>query len=138
MKLRSILAVVAGYVALVVIFFTLVILMGQFWPALKEAAGIFAAQGRYDVFDMSMLVVFQCTWLVANGTAGLVTRLISKRQAEVWCLAALLFAYFAYNHLWAVWDQLPVWYNLLVVVLVVPMVLVGSRAAQLIGGRRQI
>ena len=136
MRLRSILAVVAGYVAWVVAFWVPIILMTLVWPSLREAGRISIAQGRYDVFDTTMLVVFQLTWPVANGAAGLVTRLISKRQMEVWCLAMLLLAYFAYNHLWALWDQLPVWYNLLVVVLVVPMVLIGSMAAQLVRGRR--
>lgn len=136
MKLRSILAVVAGYVAWVVAFLLPIMLMTLVWTSLREAARISMAQGRYDVFDTSMLVAFQLTWPIANGAAGLVTRLISQRQIEVWCLATLLLAYFAYNHLWALWDQMPVWYNLLVVVLVVPMVLIGSMAAQLISGHR--
>lgn len=136
MKLRSILAVVAGYVAWVVAFFVPIMLVAFFWPSLREAVRISVAQGRYDVFDTSMLVAFQLIWPIANGAAGLVTRLISKRQVEVWCLTALLLAYFAYNHFWVLWDQLPVWYNLLVVVQVVPMILVGSMAAQFIDRHR--
>lgn len=138
MKRRPILSVVAGYAACIATFWILVILMGFVWPSLRDAGRLSATQGRYDVFDTSMLVAFQLTWPVANGVAGLVTRVISKRQMEVWCLAALLLAQFAYNHLWRIWDQMPVWYNLLVVVLVVPMVLVGSMVAQLIGRRRTI
>jgi hypothetical protein len=56
--------------------------------------------------------------------------LTSKRQLEVRWLAVLLLAYFAYNHLWALWGVMPNWYNLLIMVPVVPMVLVGGALAQ--------
>jgi hypothetical protein len=138
MKLRPILAVVAGYAAWVVGFWVPNILLALVWPALREVAAIWSEQGRYDVFDTSMLIAFQFTWPIANAAAGFVTRLISRRQLEVWCIAALLFAYFAFNHLYALWDQMPAWYNVIVVIPVVPMVIVGSLAAQFVGRRRAL
>jgi hypothetical protein len=124
--LRSILAVVAGNVVWMIAFWVPVILLIFAWPALRDAGRIFNETGRYDVFATAMLVAFQLIWPLANGAAGFVTRLISQRQIEVWCLAALLLAYFAYNHFGPLWNVLPDWYNLLVVPLVVPAVLLGS------------
>ncbi len=51
-------------------------------------------------------------------------------------MCGILFAYFAYNHLWALWDDLPLWYNLLVVVLVVPFFLGGGLVAERIRAGR--
>jgi len=129
--LRPILAVVAGYVAWMVAFWIPMVLMTLVWPALQAAAQTYFEQGHYDVFDTPMLISFQLVWPIANATAGFVTRLIARRQREVWWLALLLFAYFAYNHLWALWYELPTWYNVIVIIPVVPMVLVGGR----LGGR---
>jgi len=136
MKLRSILAVVAGYVAWAAGFWLPAIALASAWPELRELATLTFEEGRYDVFVTPMLVSFQVIWVIANSSAGLVARLIAKRRLEVWVVAALLFAYFAYNHLWALWNVMPDWYNVLVVVLVVPEVLLGNRIAELFSARR--
>ena len=136
MKLRPIFAVVAGYLAWAAGFWVPAFALALAWPELRPLAQLAFEEGRYDVFETPMLVSFQVIWIVANGAAGFVARLIAKRRLEVWVLAALLFAYFAYNHLWALWNVMPDWYNVLVVVLVVPGVLLGSRVAEAIGARR--
>jgi hypothetical protein len=133
--LRFVLALAASCVAWVVAFWIPIIAMTFFWPALRATGQAFWEQGRYDIFDTSMLVAFQLVWPVANAAAGLVARLIGKRQLEVY-VAGLLFAYFAYNHLWALWGEMPDWYNVLVVIPVVPAVLVGGLIGQRIMRRR--
>ncbi len=126
---------VAGLVVWAVTFPVLAVLEAQFWPALTEATRTYFETQSYAVFNTAMLASFQAMWPVTNAAAGLVTGLIAKRRAEVWLLCAILFAYFAYNHLWALWDDLPLWYNLLVVPLVVPFVLGGGVVAQLLRAR---
>jgi hypothetical protein len=66
-----------------------------------------------------------------------VTALISKRKTEVLILMGILVAWFAYNHFWAKWDQFPVWYNVLVVVFVAPMVVVGGMIPELVRSQRK-
>jgi Ca2+/H+ antiporter len=132
-RLRSILAVVAGYLAWVAGFWVPAIALASVWP---ELAPLAFEDGRYDVFETPMLMSFQLIWVLANSAAGFVTRLVAKSRIEVWVAAALLFAYFAYNHFWVVWNVMPDWYNVLVVVLAVPGVLIGSRVAEAIGARR--
>lgn len=130
MKLRPVLSVLAGYVTLLVAFWIPAFLLASMWPAMREAARLTMEQGRYDVYDTSMLVAFQFVWAFANAAAGFVTRRIARRQGELWCLAVLLFAYYAYNHWWRLWNVMPDWYNLLLVVLVVPTVLIGGVLAR--------
>jgi hypothetical protein len=130
MKLRSILGVVAGGLVWMVMMPLLIILLTFVWPSLDSAVRLYMETSRFQVFDTSMLVAFQFLWPVTNGLAGLVTSLISKQQAAVSFLAAILVVYFAYNHLWVYWNDFPVWYNVLVVILVVPAVILGGMASR--------
>ena len=138
MKVRSVIAILAGGLVWMFTFPLLVGLMTTVWPSLREAVQVFRNTGRFNVFgSTSMLIAFQVLWLLTNGTAGLVTALISKRKTEVLILMGILVAWFAYNHFWAEWDQFPVWYNLLVVVFVAPMVVVGGMIPELVRSQRK-
>jgi hypothetical protein len=61
-----------------------------------------------------------------NGAAGFATQWVGRSQRLVWIGAGVLFAYFAYNHWWSLWGVMPDWYNVLVVIPVVPLVWLGS------------
>ena len=138
MKVRSVIAILAGGLVWMFTFPLLVGLMTTVWPSLREAVQVFRNTGRFNVFgSTSMLVAFQVLWLLTNGTAGLVTALISKRKTEGLILMGILVAWFAYNHFWAKWDQFPVWYNVLVVVFVAPMVVVGGMIPELVRSQRK-
>src|SRR5580765_3067468 len=138
MKVRSVIAILAGGLVWMFTFPLLVGLMTTVWPSLREAVQLFRNTGRFNVFgSTSMLIAFQVLWLLTNGTAGLVTALISKRKTEVLILMGILVAWFAYNHFWAKWDQFPVWYNVLVVVFVAPMVVVGGMIPELVRSQRK-
>ena len=138
MKVRSVIAILAGGLVWMFTFPLLVGLMTTVWPSLREAVQVFRNTGRFNVFGItSMLIAFQVLWLLTNGTAGLVTALISKRKTEVLILMGILVAWFAYNHFWAKWDQFPVWYNVLVVVFVAPMVVVGGMIPELVRSQRK-
>lgn len=137
MKIRPIAAVVAAGLVWAVTMPALVLLLAFAWPSLYEAVRIYQQTRGFDMFDTNMLVAFQFLWPVTNVLAGLVTVLISRRQLEVRVVAVLLTVYFALNHWWAYWFDFPVWYNVIVVLLVAPMVLLGGRLPGLAGrGRR--
>lgn len=138
MNLRAIVAVVVAALVWAVTMPALVLLLALFWPALYEAVQIYQQQGGFDMFDNGTLVAFQFLWPLTNLLTGLVAVSISKRQLEVQLVAGLLTVYFAYNHWWAFWVDFPVWYNVIVVILVAPMVLLGGRLPGLVkGGREQ-
>ena len=132
--IRSIVAVVAGCIVWSVAFPLLAFLEARFWPELAKAGRAYFEMDTYLVFSTAMLASFQVLWPITNAAAGLVTGLIGKQRTEVSVLAIILVLYFAYNHLWALWDDLPIWYNVLVVLLVVPMVLAGGAIAGFMRG----
>ena len=124
--LRRILALPAGYAAWVFAFWTPIFLTSLVWLTLSEAGQQFWQEQRYDIFPTSTLVLFQFVWLLANAAAGFAAQWVGRSHRLVWIGAGLLFAYFAYNHWWALWGVMPDWYNVLVVIPVVPMVWFGS------------
>ena len=136
MKIRPIMAVVAGCVVWAVVFPVLAYVEARFWPDLAKAARAYFETDTYLVFSTAMLASFQVLWPITNATAGLVTGLIAKRRTEVSVLGVILVLYFAYNHLWVLWEDLPIWYNVVVVLLVVPMVLAGGAIASVMRRRR--
>lgn len=127
---RRLLALPAGYAAWVIGFWTPILLTSLVWVTLSEVGEQFWQEQRYDIFPTSTLVLFQLVWLFANAAAGFVARWVGRSDRLVWMGAALLLLYFAYNHLWALWGVMPDWYNVLVVVPVVPMVWLGSLLAR--------
>ena len=129
-RVRSILALPAGYAAWVIAFWTPIFLASFVWLTLSDVGQQFWQERRYDIFPTSTLVYFQFVWLVANGAAGFVAEWVGRSQRLVWVGAGLLFVYFAYNHWWALWGVMPDWYNVLVVIPVVPMVLLGGLLAR--------
>jgi hypothetical protein len=125
---RSVLGVVVGAVVWTVGFWILAILLAQLWPD-------YAVHGRQwmreGVFTFTPLMAF-CNlvlWLLAEIAAGWAVGRIAKRQAAVWVLAALLGIYLAMVHLVLYWPRFPWWYNLGVVIPVIPAVLLGARIA---------
>lgn len=127
MKLRPVIAILCGGLVWAFTFPLLVVLMTLVWPSLDEAVQVYRKTHQFSVFgSTSMLIAFQLLWALTNGTAGLVTALISKRKIEVLILMVIFVTWFAYNHLWVEWDEFPAWYNLLVVALVAPMVTIGG------------
>lgn len=132
-RLRNALALPAGYAAWVAAFWTPILLASLVWGTLSDVGQEFWREQRYDIFPTSTLVFFQLAWLLANGAAGFVAQWVGRSRRLVWIGAGLLFAYFAYNHWWALWGVMPDWYNVLVVIPVVPMVWLGSVLARRLG-----
>lgn len=102
----------------------------MFWSTLSEVGEQYWQEGRYDTFPTSTLVLFQFVWLFANGAAGFAVRWVGRSSRIVWIGAALLFGVFVYNHWWALWGVISDWYNVLVVIPVVPMVWLGGSLAR--------
>lgn len=127
---RGVLALPAGFAAWVFAFWAPVLVASFMWLTLREVGQQFQQEQRYDIFPTSTLVFFQFIWILANSAAGFVAQKVGRSQRLVGIGSALLFAYFAYNHWWALWGVMPNWYNLLIVVLVVPAVWFGGSLAR--------
>jgi len=127
MKLRPVIAIIVAGVVWSVAMPALVLLVAIAWPALRDAVALYQQNGGFDMFETPMLITFQFLWPVTNLLTGLVTVLISRRQLEVRIVAGVLTAFFAVQHWWVYWFDFPVWYNVIVVLLVAPFVLLGGR-----------
>lgn len=129
-RVRSTLALPAGYAAWVLAFWAPIILASLVWSTLSEVGQQFWEEQRYDIFPTSTLIFFQFVWLLANGAAGFVAQWVGRSSRLFWIGAGLLIVYFIYNHWWALWGVMPDWYNVLVVLPVVPMAWFGSLLAK--------
>jgi hypothetical protein len=127
---RGVLGVVVGAVLWAVGFYVLAIALGQLWPD-------YAIHGRQwmkeNVFTFTPLMAC-CNlvfWVLAEIGAGWAAGKIARRRAAVWVLTGLLATYLAALHLVLYWSRFPWWYNLGVVITVVPAVLLGGKLANL-------
>lgn len=125
---RSVLGVVVGAIVWTVAFWILAMVLALLWPD-------YAIHGRQwmraGVFTFTPLMAF-CNlvlWVLAEIAAGWAAGRIAKGRVAVWVLAALLGIYLAVLHLVLYWPRFPWWYNLGVVIPVIPAVLLGARLA---------
>ena len=125
---RGVLGVLAGVVVWAAGFFILALVLAQLWPD-------YSIHGRQwtreNVFTFTSLMAC-CNlifWLLAETGAGWAAGKIGKRREAVWVLAGLLGIYLVSLHLVLFWSRFPWWYNLGVVIPVVPAVLLGGKLA---------
>ena len=125
---RGVLGVLAGGFLWAAGFFVLALGLAQLWPD-------YAVHGRQwtreNLFTFTPLMAC-CNlvfWVLAEIAAGWVAATIAKRREAVWVVAALLGIYLATLHLLLYWPRFPWWYNLGVVIPVVPAVLFGGKLA---------
>src|SRR5271169_1158870 len=123
---RGVLGVVAGVVFWAVGFFVLAILLAQLWPD-YEIHGRQWTRENVFTFTPAMAYCNLLFWFLVELGAGWVAWKIAKRREAVWVLAGLLVIYLAGLHLVFFWPRFPWWYNLGVVIPVVPAVLLGGR-----------
>ena len=126
--MRGVFGVAAGAIVWAAGFFALALLLARLWPD-------YAVHGRQwtreNVFTFTSLMAC-CNlafWLLAEFGSGWVSAKIAKRGEAVWVLAGLLLIYLAAVQLILYWSRFPWWYNLGVVIPVVPAVLLGGRLA---------
>jgi len=117
---RTVLGVIAGVVAWLVVVTVIDRTMRYFWP---DYAAVFAAM----TFTLPMMIARLAESTVALLIASLVTvRVVPASRVAPWAFAILMFVPFAYFHS-TTWNKFPVWYHAFFLgsLIVVP-VLVGN------------
>jgi hypothetical protein len=127
-QIRAILAVLAGAVTWLGCFYALVILLAVVWPDFAQHGRVWQKEGLFT-FTSLMACFNLLFWALGDFGAGWVAMKLAKRREAVWVLAGLLAIYVATLHLVLYWPRFPWWYNLGVVIPVVPAVLLGARLA---------
>ncbi len=118
--IRNVLAVIAGYAAWTAVFFASAAGIRSAMPEVHDDAGFTS--------NTTALVLY----LVGSFAASLLAGFIAARTAQstklrwVWITALALLATGVPVQL-SPWDQLPLWYNLVFLVLLVPLTLAGGR-----------
>ncbi len=126
---RSVLGVVIGAVLWMVVFYVLALALAHLWPDYAIHGRQWTRQGVFT-FTPPMAVCNLILWVLAEMAAGWMAATIAKRRAAVWALAGLLEIYLAALHLALYWPRFPWWYNLGVVIPVIPAVLLGASLAK--------
>lgn len=126
--LRSILGVVVGVIVWMVAFYALAMGLAELWPDYAIHGRQWVRLGVFD-FTPPMACCNLAFWALAEMGAGWATAKISSRRGAVWVLAGLLGIYLVALHLVLFWPRFPWWYNLGVVIPVIPAVLLGARLA---------
>jgi hypothetical protein len=120
--IMSIVAVIAGYATWTVLFLGGSTFVRSTFASTHDAAGF--------TDDSSTLIVYLTLSIFASMMAGFVTAKISKVKIkrDAMILAVALLATGIPVQLSA-WDQIPVWYNLAFLILLVPVTIWGSSLA---------
>jgi hypothetical protein len=126
---RGVLGIVTGVVVWAAGFFILALVLAQLWPDYAIHGRQWTRENVFT-FTPAMACCNLVFWLLAEIGAGWVTGKIAKRREAVWVLAGLLGIYLVSLHLVLFWPRFPWWYNLGVVIPVVPAVLFGGRRAK--------
>ena len=64
-------------------------------------------------------------WCWVNPGASWLTLFISQQTLSVWVLIAVLSLYAVFNHFYVLWNNLPNWYNMAVVLIFPPTLYLG-------------
>ena len=126
---RSAIGVVVAAAAWMVAFFTQASILVRIWPDYAVSAAAWMDAGSFE-FTTGQGWFNLLFWLVAEIFAGWLAVVIARRREAAWALAALLGLYMAYMHLYAAWDLIPWWYNLVAALPVAPAVLAGGWLAR--------
>ena len=100
---------------------TLFTLVGNLvWPA-------YAAVEVQRTFTLDMLASRLMVGALANLTFGAVAALVAGREQRTFLMALAAWMTFSVIDHYLVWEQFPVWYHLLYLAYIVPVVMLGGR-----------
>ena len=118
--LKNVLSVVFGYAAWTMIFLGGASLIRMIWSSAHDDQGITS--------NIKLLVGYLILSIVASLMAGLTTVSIAG-SAKMKCVSVLAICLLATGIpvQLSTWDVLPVWYNLIFMILLVPVTLAGAK-----------
>ncbi len=131
MNTRVIVGVVTGIISWWAAFFAIGGVIVYSNPEVLEAGRIAQEQNDYSQFSTTTLLLLMVMWVFVNPFAGWLTTYISRSQKYVWIAMAPLLIYAIHAHWFRLWDNLANWYNVAVVIVIPPMMYLGSMLVKL-------
>jgi hypothetical protein len=123
--LRKIVAVILGMIMCQAVFSALALATMQLWSDYASHAHHYLEE-KIFTFTSIMACMNLVFWALGFIAAGWITARIARENSAIWALAGLMELYAAYVHILRSWSTFPWWYNLVVVSLVFPAVLLGK------------
>lgn len=128
---RTLVAVILGMIACQAVFGLLALAVMQLWPDYATHAHHWLDH-RAFTFTSIMACMNLVFWVLSFVSAGWTTARIARDGRALWALAVLMEIYAVYVHLLRDWSTFPWWYNLIVVLAVIPATLWGGRIGRLV------
>ncbi len=126
--IRPLIAVILGSVVCNAVFSLLALATLQLWPDYAVHAHRYLDQ-RLFTFPPIMACLNLLFWMLGYCGAGWTAARAARDNRAVWALAALMQVYAIYVHVLRSWSTFPAWYNLVIVLSVIPATWLGARMA---------
>ena len=123
---RSAVGIIVGGIAWMFVFTALAMALALVWPAYTDHGRTWFEQGLFT-FTPLMALCNLLLWVLAALAAGTLAIRIARRPGPVWLMAVLMWGYAVAMHIVLYWPRFPWWYNLGVVIPLIPAVWLGSR-----------
>ncbi len=127
---KNVFAIITGTITWWVIFIGVAFVMTLLWPELKQAFEIFPDTHLYNS-SLLMQFSFLTLFVFCSIASGWITVFISKQRVHTWYVSVLLMMYIAPNHLYFSWDLFHPWYNWLVVIPVIPVIVYSGKLVKI-------
>lgn len=126
-KTRDIAGIAAGFIIWWVALYTSFGLFILLWPELLEVGRAAVRDNDWSLITTPMLAMLIVMYFWVNPIAGWLTVFITKNHSHAWITVIPLALYAAFQHWYTLWNVLPDWYNLAVVLLIPPLVYLGGK-----------
>jgi hypothetical protein len=135
--MRAVLGIIVGITIWWGMFLVSSFLIVIIWPTTEEFRQALFEAGDYSVIPTTMLALFLVMYIPIGFVSGFVTTVIAKTRWQAWVVAAPIFAFAVFQHLFTLWDNLPAWYNVAVVLVIAPFTILGAgfRGPRTVGQR---
>jgi hypothetical protein len=127
--LRNILGIIAGAALCNFGFVALALGLAQLWPAYAGHVQVYREQNLF-MFPPLMAASTVLLWMIAATAAGFVAMKIARHWIAMLVLVALVVGGAVRIHLILRWADFPWWYNIALVVLFGPSILLGAWRAR--------
>ena len=127
--LRHILGIIAGAAVCNYGFMVLVLGLAQVWPTYATHVNVYRQQNLF-MFPPALAATTVLLWMIAAFAAGFVAMKITRTWRAVQVLTALVVTAAVLVHLILSWATFPWWYNIALVLLFGPAILLGARTGR--------
>ena len=130
MNVRTAAGIVLGIAVWWVLFMASTFLIVVAWPTSEAFRQAVFDAGDYSVFPTAMLLAFLAMYVPIGLIAGRAAVSITRVARHAWIVAAPILLFALFQHLYVLWNNLPNWYNVAVVLLIAPFIVVGGRSVK--------